>query len=249
MAAGALADVRRDEENVQTYIADLLTAAAADARLGGSNAEQPLQTGKYLAAMHPPPPLPWPARTPPSSSGRSCALPCLMHLSRRPPSAGGKQCDVCEEAQSRYTCPACGTRTCSLPCSKGAGCSPLLTAPRRCSSSAVAHMPALRADDLVTFVLSEHASEHRHGCRPISAPLPAMCSTPLQSCGEASLVLQSTRRPAAARAKGTARSTSACPRSQSGSSSPITSYWRRHSGRRCGATPNSIGLPFITASL
>ena len=121
MAAGALAELRRDEVAASSYVAGLFTAAGADARLAGSSAERPTQHGK-----DPPPPRP-PSLHPYYFAKRM--TPGCAH------SAGGKECDVCEEAQSRYTCPGCGAKTCSLTCSKGAGRLP-------CTSSFDASMSA-----------------------------------------------------------------------------------------------------------
>ena len=75
MAAGTLADVRADDDTAHAYIADLLTAANADARLGQSDAQQSVHTRK-----HPPPPPITTYSTPPLFLITRC-LHDMAHLS------------------------------------------------------------------------------------------------------------------------------------------------------------------------
>ncbi len=79
MAAGTLADVREDDDTAHAYIADLLTAANADARLGESIAQQSVETRKALHSTTPPLGLQIPTPTP-SHSRVSHGLTDLAHL-------------------------------------------------------------------------------------------------------------------------------------------------------------------------
>ena len=78
MAAGTLADARADDDAAGAYLADLLTAAKADAQMGDPTAEQSTQTRKF---MPPPPPLSW-QRT---YTTLACLLQSLRCIHRRRP--------------------------------------------------------------------------------------------------------------------------------------------------------------------
>ncbi|WAQ87378.1 hypothetical protein PtA15_8A282 [Puccinia triticina] len=69
----------------------------------------------HHANLHPPPDKPHPSKTM-DASGSSSPPPSAPHDA---PSvrAGPKPCEQCQQTASRYTCPGCGVRTCSLGCS------------------------------------------------------------------------------------------------------------------------------------